>query len=151
LLVVDDSEVVRLKLRRLVEAERGMELAGEAPDGEAGVRLASQLRPDVVVMDLKMPGISGIEATWRLGTAAPGSRVLVLTVSDELDDAAGAILAGAHGYVIKGADDDELVAAILGVAAGESVVSPAVANALIERVGAAPKPPRRSGPLPGRY
>jgi DNA-binding NarL/FixJ family response regulator len=105
----------------------------------------------VVIMDVKMPGISGIEATWRLGTAAPDSHVLVLTVSDDPDDVAGAILAGAHGYVIKGAADEQILAAIRRVAAGERVVPGPVAGALIDRVGAGPKPPRQVGPLPGRY
>ena len=132
--VVDDSEVVRMKLRALLQGERRFELVGEAPDGETALSLAQQLQPDLVVMDLRMPGISGIEATWRLGTVSPQSRVLVLTVSEEQEDVADAIMAGARGYVVKGAQDDEIRAALRGVAAGERVISPQVAGKLVERV-----------------
>lgn len=132
--VVDDSEVVRTKLRELLESEQRFELVGEAPDGETALSLAQQLQPDLVVMDLRMPGISGIEATWRLGTISPQSRVLVLTVSEEQEDVADAIMAGARGYVVKGAQDEEIRAALRGVAAGERVISPQVAGKLIERV-----------------
>jgi CheY-like chemotaxis protein len=81
-----------------------------------------------------MPGMSGIEATWQLGTIAPTSRVLVLTVSAEQEDVTDAIMAGARGYVVKGAKDDEITAAVRGVAGGERVISPQVAGKLIERV-----------------
>ncbi|MGH2955525.1 MAG: response regulator, partial [Solirubrobacterales bacterium] len=132
--MVDDSEVVRVKLRGLLEGDQGFELVGEAPDGETALMLAQQHQPDLVVMDLRMPGISGIEATWRLGTVSPQSRVLVLTVSEEQEDVADAIMAGARGYVVKGARDEEIRAALHGVAAGERVISPQVAGKLAERV-----------------
>jgi DNA-binding NarL/FixJ family response regulator len=132
--VVDDSEVVRTKLRSLLRSDQRFELVGEAPDGETALGLAQQLQPDLVVMDLRMPGISGIEATWRLGTISPQSRVLVLTVSEEQEDVADAIMAGARGYVVKGAQDEDIRAALSGVAAGERVISPQVAGKLIERV-----------------
>lgn len=132
--VVDDSEVVRTKLRVLLDGDQRFELVGEAPDGESALNLAQQLQPDLVVMDLRMPGISGIEATWRLGTISPQSRVLVLTVSEEQEDVADAIMAGARGYVVKGARDEDIRAALRGVAAGERVISPQVAGKLIERV-----------------
>jgi len=134
--VVDDSEVVRLKLSQLFATAGvadGIELVGEAPDGEAGVDVIRQQKPDVVVMDLKMPGLSGIEATWQLGTVAPASQVLMLTVSDDPADAADAIMAGAKGYIIKGAPDEEIVGAIRKVAAGERAISPQVAAELVER------------------
>jgi DNA-binding NarL/FixJ family response regulator len=133
--VIDDSEVVRAKLRGLLQAEQGFELVGEAPDGESGLEVAGDRQPDLVVMDLKMPGMSGIEATWRLGTVAPASRVLVLTVSAEQEDVTDAIIAGARGYVVKGAQDEEITAALRGVATGERVISPQVASKLVERVG----------------
>jgi DNA-binding NarL/FixJ family response regulator len=131
---VDDSEVVRAKLRGLLESDRGFELVGEADDGETGLEVAREQQPDLVVMDLRMPGMSGIQATWRLGTVAPSSKVLVLTVSADQEDVTDAIMAGARGYVVKGAEDEEITAALRGVAAGERVISPQVASKLAERV-----------------
>jgi DNA-binding NarL/FixJ family response regulator len=142
--VVDDSEVVRAKLRRLLEAERSFELVGEADDGESGLVVAREQQPDLVVMDLRMPGMSGIEATWQLGTVAPASKVLVLTVSVDQEDVTDAIMAGARGYVVKGADDEEIRLALKGVAAGERVISPQIASKLAERVANEPDD-RRSG------
>jgi DNA-binding NarL/FixJ family response regulator len=142
--VVDDSEVVRMKLSRLLGATQDFELVGEAPDGETGLRVAEEHQPDLVVMDLKMPGISGIEATWQLGTLAPECRVLVLTVSAEQEDVTDAIMAGARGYVVKGAEDEEIRTALRGVAAGERVISPQVAGKLAERT--APHDVERESP-----
>ena len=122
-----------MKLRGLLRAAQGFELVGEAPDGKTGLRVVDEHQPDLVVMDLRMPGMSGIEATWELGTVAPDSRVLVLTVSAEQEDVTDAIMAGARGYVVKGADDEEIRAALRGVAAGERVISAPVARALAER------------------
>ena len=133
--VVDDSEVVRTKLRKLLEGDSAFEFVGEADDGESGLDVARDKQPDLVVMDLRMPGMSGIEATWQLGTVAPSSRVLVLTVSADQEDVTDAIMAGARGYVVKGAGDDEIAAALKGVAAGERVISPQVAGKLAERAG----------------
>jgi DNA-binding NarL/FixJ family response regulator len=132
-MVIDDSEVVRLKLRSLLHHAEGFVQVGEAADGETGVAMASDLRPDLIVIDLRMPGMSGIEATWKLGTEAPESRVLVLSVSAEQDDVADAVMAGARGYVVKGAPDEELLAALARVAAGERAISHEVAHSLIER------------------
>jgi len=132
-LVVDDSEVVRTKMRTLLQDDRDLELVGEAADGESGVAMAVDLRPDLVIMDLRMPGMSGIKATWELGSRAPECSVLVLTVSDDPEDVADAIMAGATGYVVKGAGDDEMRATIHRVAAGERVLAPKVASALVER------------------
>jgi DNA-binding NarL/FixJ family response regulator len=150
--VVDDSEVVRMKLRGLLSAAPDFELVGEAPDGETGLKAVQVHQPDLVVMDLRMPGMSGIEATWQLGTLAPDTRVLVLTVSAEQDDVTDAIMAGARGYVVKGAEDEEIRTALRGVAAGERVISPEVAGLLAERTaprsveGQVPRP--ADAPLP---
>ncbi len=132
-LVVDDSEVVRTKMRMLLQDDRDLELVGEAADGESGVAMAADLRPDVVIMDLRMPGMSGIKATWELGSRAPECSVLVLTVSEDPEDVADAIMAGATGYVVKGAGDDEVRATIHRVAAGDRVLASKVASALVER------------------
>jgi DNA-binding NarL/FixJ family response regulator len=130
--VVDDSEVVRAKLRSLFE-QQGIEVAGEAADGEEGLDQVASQKPDVVVMDLMMPGMSGIEATWRLGTVAPNTPVMMLTVSAEQKDVTDAIMAGAKGYVVKGGHDDEIVSTLRRLAAGERVVSPVVAEEIVER------------------
>jgi DNA-binding NarL/FixJ family response regulator len=156
--VVDDSEVVRAKLRQLFASGEAAEIehVGEAPDGEAGVRLIAEQQPDVVVMDLKMPGISGVEATWQLGTVAPSAQVVVLTVSDDQADVADAIMAGAKGYIVKGAADSEILDAVRRVAAGQRAISPQVASELVERTqspmsveaakGSTPSPPVREAP-----
>lgn len=150
-LVVDDSEVVRLKLRRLIERSPDFEFAGEARDGETGVAMARQLRPDVVVMDLRMPGTSGIEAIWKLGSEAPGSRVLVLTVSTDDDDLADAVMAGALGYVVKGAGDADILEAMGRVAAGERSIPPELAGSLVARArGEEPGPPPAAASAPAR-
>jgi DNA-binding NarL/FixJ family response regulator len=146
--VVDDSEVVRTKLRELIETDQGFELVGEAPDGETALQLVQEQQPDLVVMDLRMPGISGIEATWRLGTISPQTQVLVLTVSEEQEDVADAIMAGARGYVVKGAGDEEIRAALRGVAGGERVISPQMAGKLIERVRGDGREGRLTTPSP---
>ena len=132
MVVVDDSEVVRLKLRTLLE-DHDIEVAGEAADGESGLREIESLQPDLVIMDLKMPGMSGIEATWKLGTISPDTPVLVLTVSAEEDDVTDAVMAGAKGYVVKGGADDEIVSTLRRLAAGESVISPAIAGEIVDR------------------
>jgi DNA-binding NarL/FixJ family response regulator len=130
--LVDDSEVVRLKLRTLLE-DHNVEVLGEASDGETGLRQIENLEPDVVIMDLKMPGMSGIEATWKLGEICPDTPVMVLTVSAEQEDVTDAIMAGARGYVVKGGSDDEVVSTLRRLAAGERVVSPEIAKEIVER------------------
>jgi len=130
--VVDDSEVVRLKLRTMLE-DHEIEVAGEASDGETGLRQIESLSPDVVIMDLKMPGMSGIEATWKLGEICPQTPVLVLTVSAEEEDVTDAIMAGAKGYVVKGGSDAEIVSTVRRLANGESVISPEIAKEIVAR------------------
>lgn len=130
--IVDDSDVVRAKLRSLFDAE-GLRVVGDAPDGASGVLMAGETEPDVIVMDLQMPGLSGVEATWKIGTFAPHLPVLILTVSDDKDDIADAVMAGAKGYIVKGAPDEEIVAAVRSVAAGQTVISHDVAGTLVRR------------------
>jgi DNA-binding NarL/FixJ family response regulator len=134
-LLVDDHDLFRTGLRNLLE-ERGVVIAGEAAAGAEAVRLVRELAPDVVVMDLHMPGMSGIEAIKQIAGVAPLTRVLVLTISDQDDDVLDAILAGACGYLLKDSSVDELIRGIVSAAVGESLVSPAIANKVLQQVRA---------------
>jgi DNA-binding NarL/FixJ family response regulator len=132
-LLVDDHDLFRTGLRNLLE-ERGVQVAGEAGAGAEAVRLVRELAPDVVVMDLHMPGMSGVEAIRQIAAIAPLIRVLVLTISDQDDDVLDAILAGACGYLLKDASVDELIRGIEAAAVGESLVSPAIAGKVLQQV-----------------
>ncbi len=133
-LLADDHSVVRKGVREFLEEEPDIEVVGEAGDGLQAVELAATLRPDVVVMDIKMPGLSGVEATKRIRKDAPGVRVLALTAYDDDPYIFGLLEAGAAGYVLKTAESRELIRAIRAVAAGQSAVDPAIAPRLIARV-----------------
>ncbi|MCY7402251.1 MAG: response regulator transcription factor [Nocardioides sp.] len=122
--LVDDHPVVLGGLRALLESLPGFEVVGEATDGEAGVREVVLSRPDVVLMDIRMPGIDGLEATRRIREADRGVAVLVLTMFDDDDTVFGAMRAGAQGYLLKGADQVEIDRAIRAVVAGEAIFSP---------------------------
>lgn len=126
--LVDDHPMVREGLRAVLEHLGGAEIVGEAGDGESAVVLATATSPDVVVMDLTLPGMSGIEATRRLVDRDPALGVLVLTMSDDDASVFAALRAGARGYVLKGATGEELVAAMTRVARGEAVYGAAVAS-----------------------
>lgn len=126
--LADDHPMVREGLRAVLEHLGGAEVVGEAGDGEEAVRVVGDTRPDVVVMDLTMPGLSGIEATRRLVDADPGLGVLVLTMSEDDASVFAALRAGARGYVLKGASGTELLAAVGSVARGEAVYGAAVAG-----------------------
>ena len=116
----------------------GIDVVGEAANGEAAIAAVKDLSPDVVIMDLNMPGVSGVEATRRLIEDDPGNRVLALSVSALEADVSAAIRAGATGYVLKDGPVEEIVAAVEAAAAGESLVSPAIAGMLLGRVRRAP-------------
>lgn len=133
LLIVDDHPVVRAGLAGLLSDEPGFEVVGEASDGEQAVRLAAALRPDIVLMDLRMPGVDGVEATARI-TGAGDAKVLILTTYESDDQILAAIEAGARGYLLKAAPQAEIVAGIRSVAAGQSALSPQVAVRLVERM-----------------
>jgi DNA-binding NarL/FixJ family response regulator len=149
--VADDHPYYRRGLVRSLRA-RGIEVVAEAPNGEAAIRAVEETAPDVVVMDLKMPGMSGFEATRRLTARAPASRVLVLSVSNEEEDVSDAVLAGACGYVLKESSADEVVAGIRAAAAGESHISQAITTPLLRRmrVPAGPGPDMASVHLTDR-
>lgn len=130
-LIADDHPTFRRGLGALLASLDGVELAGEAADGEAAVELAGTLRPDVVVMDLNMPGIGGIEATRQIVAAHPAVAVLALTMLDEDESVFAAMRAGARGYVVKGADTDDVLRALESVARGDAVFGPAVAGRVL--------------------
>jgi DNA-binding NarL/FixJ family response regulator len=131
--IADDHAFYRAGLARILR-ESGIEVVAEVPDGEAAIQAVEELAPDVVVMDLNMPGLSGLEATRRLTEQAPASRVIVLSVSAQEGDVTEAILAGASGYVLKDGTVEDIVAGIRAAAAGQSVISPPIATTLLRRL-----------------
>ena len=139
-LVADDHAVVRAGIVALLAGEHGIEVIGEAADGEQAVQLALALRPDVVVMDVRMPGLTGDAATARIRERTDDVRVLVLTTYESDASILSAIEAGASGYLVKAAPAEELVAGVRSVAAGEVALSPAIAAQLVARVRE-PAPP----------
>jgi DNA-binding NarL/FixJ family response regulator len=134
-LLVDDHDLFRTGLRNLLE-EQSVTIVGECDNGTDALRAVRELAPDVVVMDLNMPGISGVEATRQISMIAPLTRVLVLTISDQDNDVMDAILAGACGYLLKDASITELMQGIRAAAIGESLVSPTIAAKVLQRVRA---------------
>lgn len=131
LLIVDDSEPFRVGLRALIRATEDMALAGEATNGRQAIRLAEQLQPDVVLMDLHMPEVNGIEATRAIVHTSPHIAVLALTMVDEDESLFAAMQAGARGYMLKGASKNDLLRAIRDVASGAAIFSPAIAGRMI--------------------
>ena len=131
--IADDHPYYRRGLARSLRAH-GIDVVAEAPNGEAAIRVVEETAPDVVVMDLKMPGLSGLEATRRLTARAPTSRVLVLSVSNDEGDVADAVLAGACGYVLKESPVEDVVAGIRAAASGEAHISPAITLPLLRRL-----------------
>ncbi|MFC5906863.1 response regulator [Streptacidiphilus monticola] len=131
-LIVDDQPLQRMGFRMLLDSSPETSVVGEAGHGAEAVRLTSELRPDVVLMDIRMPGMDGIEATRRIVAAGDRSRVLVLTTFDSDEYAYGALRAGASGFLLKDARPDELLAGIRAVAAGDAVVAPAMTRRLLD-------------------
>ncbi|MGM1017210.1 MAG: response regulator [Actinomycetota bacterium] len=142
ILVADDHPVVRSGIVGLLALDEGLEVVGEAQDGIEAVALAQRLRPDVVLMDLRMPGMSGAEATAAIIDAAPDIRVLVLTTYESDDDILGAIEAGASGYLLKASPHQEIVAGVRAVAGGRTVLAPSIAATLVSRMRVDAEPPR---------
>jgi DNA-binding NarL/FixJ family response regulator len=135
-LIVDDHDLFRSGLRNLLE-DQGVQVVGEASGGAEAVRLVRELAPDVIVMDLNMPGMRGVEATRHITAMSPLTRVLVLTISDQDGDVMEAIVAGACGYLLKDASIEDLIRGIQAAALGESLISPHIAAKVLQRVRAA--------------
>jgi DNA-binding NarL/FixJ family response regulator len=139
-LVVDDHDLFRTGLRNLLEDE-GVLVVGEAAGGADAIRIVRELAPDVVVMDLNMPGMTGVEATRQISMVAPLTRVVVLTISDQDADVMDAIFAGACGYLLKDSSIQELIQGIRAAAVGEALISPSIAAKVLRRVRSATAPP----------
>ena len=132
ILLVDDHTILRSGIRSLLEDEPGLSVIGEAEDGRTAVSMACQLNPDVVIMDIAMPLLNGLEATRQIKAQCPGVRVLILTMHDNEEYIRQVLEAGAMGYILKDAAARELISAIRSVYRGESVLSPAVTRLVIE-------------------
>lgn len=132
--VVDDHDLFRAGLCRLLRDELTIQVVGDAPDGEQAAGLVAARRPDVVVMDIHLPGMSGIDATRAIRALAPDTAVLMLTVSTDEEEILEAVLAGASGYLLKDAPLAEIVRAIRCARAGQSLLAPSVAASLVARV-----------------
>jgi DNA-binding NarL/FixJ family response regulator len=131
-LLVDDQELMRMGLRMVLDAQEDLEVIGEAGDGAAAVKLAEQLRPDVVLMDVRMPVVDGVEATERI-VAADSAKVLVMTTFDLDEYALAALRGGASGFLLKDTPPETLVTAVRSVASGDAVVAPSVTRRLLDR------------------
>jgi DNA-binding NarL/FixJ family response regulator len=136
ILIADDHPVFRYGLRALLSAEPTTEVLAEVTTGEEAIEKARTLQPDVILMDLNMPGVNGIEATRRIVAEIPHISILVLTMFDDDDSVFAAMRAGARGYLLKGAEGEETVRAIHVVSGGEAIFSPAIARRLMQYFGA---------------
>ncbi|QYN23067.1 response regulator transcription factor [Amycolatopsis sp. DSM 110486] len=132
-LICDDQELVRVGLRMIVDSQPDLDVVAEAGDGEEAVRIARERRPDLVLMDVRMPVLDGVAATERICAALPDVRVLVITTFDLDEYAYSALRAGASGFLVKDAPSDEMLVAIRGVLRGDAMVSPSVTRRLLDR------------------
>jgi DNA-binding NarL/FixJ family response regulator len=148
-ILADDQPLVRAGLRRLIEQTPGIDVVGEAGTGAEAVRLARDTDPDVVVMDIRMPGLDGIEATQLITAGDARTRVLVLTTFDEDDYVYAALRAGASGFLLKDMALDDILAAIRVVAAGDAIIAPGVTRRLIGQFASEPRSVRKPRELTG--
>jgi len=139
-LIADDQALVRAGFRKLLEAESGIDVVGEAEDGASALMAARRLRPDVVLMDIRMPRMDGIEAARRMAADVPHTRVVILTTYDLDEYVYQALRAGACGFLLKDAPPDQLVAAVRLAASGDALLAPAITRRLIEEFARRPMP-----------
>jgi len=139
-LIADDQALVRAGFRKLLEAESGIEVVGEAEDGASATMAARRLRPDVVLMDIRMPRMDGIEAARKMAAEVPHTRVVILTTYDLDEYVYRALRAGACGFLLKDAPPDQLVAAVRLAASGDALLAPAITRRLIEEFARRPMP-----------
>ncbi|MFI6924568.1 response regulator [Nonomuraea spiralis] len=144
-IVVDDQPVVRVGIAAVLAAEPDLDVVGQAADGESAVALAAELRPDVMLMDVRMPGLDGLAATARITAANPGTRIVVLTTFGLQEYVFGALRAGASGFLLKDAEPARVVDAVRVIARGDALLDPVITRQLLERFAAAadPGPPPR--------
>jgi DNA-binding NarL/FixJ family response regulator len=148
-ILADDQPLVRAGLRMLIEQTPGIDVAGEAGTGAEAVQLVRDADPDVVVMDIRMPGMDGIEATRLIAADATHARVLMLTTFDDDDYVYGALRAGASGFLVKDMALEDILAAIRVVAAGDAIIAPGVTRRLIAQYASQPRPGRKPRELTG--
>lgn len=137
-LIADDHALLRESMRNLIDCQDDMEVVGEACDGEEAVRISSDLKPDIAVMDIVMPKLTGIEASKQIKKVSPGTAILILTAYDDIQYILGLLEAGAAGYLLKSARGHDVVAAIRAVRAGESVLHPSIIIKLLRRKAGLP-------------
>jgi DNA-binding NarL/FixJ family response regulator len=147
--LADDQPLIRAGLRRLIDQTPDLDVAGEAGTGAAAVQLARDASPDVVVMDIRMPGMDGIEATALITAGDTRARVLILTTFDDDDYVYGALRAGASGFLVKDMALDDILTAVRVVAAGDAIIAPAVTRRLIAEFAGQPRPARPPRELTG--
>ena len=145
-LLVDDHDLFRTGLRNLLE-QQGVDIVGEAASGTEALKLVREGAPDVVIMDLNMPGMGGVEATRHMSRDAPLTRVIVLTISEEEQDVMDAILAGACGYLLKDASIQDLMQGIQAASVGESLISPHIAGKVLQHVRATTAAPEAAATI----
>jgi DNA-binding NarL/FixJ family response regulator len=145
-MLVDDEELMRTGLRSVLSSDPGIEVVAEAVDGGQAVRRATSARPDVVLMDVRMPGLDGIAATAELLAAVPDAKVVILTTFEEDDYIDGALRAGASGFLLKRTPPEELIAAVHRTADGEALLSPSVTRRVIDRMVSQPRLARGDDP-----
>ncbi len=149
-LIADDQTLFRVGLARLLEEDPRVDIVGQAGDGAEAIKLAGALKPDVVLMDLKMPNVDGIEATRQILASYPGVRVLLLTTFEADNHVIQALKAGASGYILKDSRPDSIVSSLLAVMAGERVMASAVANRVLEMLTGTTTPKEFYDGLTGR-
>jgi two-component system, NarL family, response regulator LiaR len=145
-LLVDDHDLFRTGLRNLLE-QQGVDIVGEAASGTEALKIVREGAPDVVIMDLNMPGMGGVEATRHMSRDAPLTRVIVLTISEEEQDVMDAILAGACGYLLKDASIQDLMQGIQAASVGESLISPHIAGKVLQHVRATTAAPEAAATI----